>query len=95
MRSRLAIAQAVVAGTPIAVVERELGVTRSWASREAHAPSTCALIDELMGQQLETIAALLPLALDTLQELLKSRRMVHRDVTAFDRAAPDFRTGML
>jgi transposase-like protein len=32
---RLAIAQAVVAGKPIASIARELGVSRSWESREA------------------------------------------------------------
>jgi transposase-like protein len=55
---RLAIAQAVVAGKPIASIARELGVSRSWASREAHRPGTMAMIQALRlpeGQQAKTL----------------------------------------
>jgi transposase-like protein len=55
---RFAIAQAVVSGKPIASIARELGVSRSWASREAHRPGTMAMIHALHlpeGQQVKAL----------------------------------------
>ena len=55
---RLAIAEAVVGGKRIAAVARDLGVSRSWASREAHRPGTMAMIHALRlpeGQQVKAL----------------------------------------
>jgi hypothetical protein len=51
------IAQAVVAGTPIPAVARQLVVTRSWTSREAHAPETAAMIAKLMIRHKDRLEA--------------------------------------
>jgi hypothetical protein len=44
---RYIIAGALLAGIKIAAVARQLGVSRSWASREAHAPGTRQLLADL------------------------------------------------
>ena len=45
---RYIIAGALLAGIKIAAVARQLGVSRSWASREANAPGTRNLIAVLI-----------------------------------------------
>jgi hypothetical protein len=45
---RCIIAGAVLAGIKITTVARQLGVSRSWASREANAPGTRILIAEVL-----------------------------------------------
>jgi hypothetical protein len=52
------IAEAVVAGTPIASVARQLGVTRSWASSEAHAVEVGVLIDQIMIRHNDSVGRL-------------------------------------
>jgi hypothetical protein len=84
----MAIAEAVVAGKPIAQVARDLGVSRCWVSRETHAPGTGALIDELMVQHADRIKALLAASLDALEGLLEARKFVYRAGTAID-VGPD------
>ena len=59
MMKRLVIAKAVVAGKQIAAIARDLGVSRSWASREAHRPGTTAMIDALRLQAEEQVEALI------------------------------------
>jgi hypothetical protein len=58
MRKRYIIAAAVLAGIKIAAVARQLGVSRSWASREANAPGTRTLIAELLDARREQLSAL-------------------------------------
>jgi hypothetical protein len=53
----------VVAGTPTPAVARQLVVTRSWASREAHAPETAAMIAKLMIRHKDRLEALFVSAL--------------------------------
>src|SRR3981189_259953 len=45
---RFIIIEAILAGIKIVTVARHLGVSRSWASREANAPGTRNLLAELL-----------------------------------------------
>ena len=45
---RLIIAEALLQGLKIAAVARRLGVSRSWASREANAPQTRLMLAALL-----------------------------------------------
>jgi hypothetical protein len=51
LQKRYMIAVAIVAGVKIAEVARQLNVSRSWASREAHTPGTRHLLAQLMARQ--------------------------------------------
>jgi hypothetical protein len=73
------IAEAVVAGKPIATVARQLGVTRSWASREAHASETGALIDQLMVRNKDWLEKLFVSALDAMDVLLQAQKILYAD----------------
>jgi hypothetical protein len=74
-RKRFAIANAVVAGKPIAAVARELGVSRSWASREAHAQGTCEVIEILANEHAAAIDVLLEATLNVIKDVLQARKV--------------------
>jgi hypothetical protein len=61
---RYIIAGAIIAGLNIAAVARHLGVSRSWASREANAPGTRILIADLFELCRERVKALFDQTLD-------------------------------
>src|SRR3954447_4438035 len=63
LMKRIVIAAGVLQGVKIAQVARDLGMSRSWASREAHHPETERLIRRLKKQDAATSAAPLRLAL--------------------------------
>src|SRR3954447_2812767 len=65
---RIVIAGAVLQGIKIAQVARDLGVSRSWASREAHQPETHRFIARLKKQDPETAAAFFRRALKTIAD---------------------------
>src|SRR3954454_21826484 len=65
LMKRIVIAGAVLQGVKIAQVARDLGVSRSWASREAHRPETQRFIRRLKKQDPEA-------ALGSLQSALKA-----------------------
>src|SRR3954452_14214189 len=50
LMKRIVIAGAVLQGVKIAQVARDLGLSRSWASREAHHPETQRFIARLKKQ---------------------------------------------
>lgn len=77
-------------GQSISSIARELGVTRSWASREAHAVETGVLIDELVAQHWERISALLSKGRETLLKLFETRKVTYVRGKAFD-LGPDHR----
>jgi hypothetical protein len=92
-RARQAIAEGIVAGKTVAAIARELGVTRSWASREAHAPGTRELVDALADQYREVIDALLESLLNTIAPALRARKFVMHDGNRID-MGPDHRLRM-
>jgi len=47
---RLVIAEALVQGTRIATIARNLRVSRSWASREANAPQTRVMLATMLNR---------------------------------------------
>ncbi len=53
---RLVIAEALVQGTRIATIARNLRVSRSWASREANAPQTRVMLASMLNKLAKTIA---------------------------------------
>jgi hypothetical protein len=52
MLQRLVIAEAIFQEAKIAAIARRLGVSRSWAGREANAPQTKVLLTALVEQSL-------------------------------------------
>jgi len=71
-RRRAVIAAAAVAGKPLAAVAREEGISRTWASQEAHAPETELLIAHLLDIHQERVARLVGQALDVIEAGLKA-----------------------
>src|SRR4051794_35738004 len=65
---RIVIAAGVLQGVKIAQVARDLGVSRSWASREAHDPERQGFIRGLKKEDPETGAASLSCALKTIAD---------------------------
>jgi FixJ family two-component response regulator len=92
-RTRCEIAEGVVSGKPIAVIARELGVSRSWASREAHAPETRELVAALAAQYREVIHALMKSLLNTIAAALVARKFVIHNGNRID-MGPDHRLRM-
>ena len=89
-RARHVIAEGVVAGKPITAIARELGVWRSWASREAHAPQTRERGDALADQYHEVIDALFETVLNAIVRGLAARKFTTRNGKRFDKG-PDHR----
>ena len=56
-------------------VARQLGVSRSWASREANAPGTRILIAELLDYQRERLSALFDQTLDLIKDAFQARKI--------------------
>jgi transposase-like protein len=73
MAKRYIIAGALLAGITVAAVARQLGVSRSWASREANAPGTRLLISELFEANRERINAVLDRTLDVIEAAFEVR----------------------
>jgi hypothetical protein len=51
LQKRYITAAAILAGVKIADVARQLRVSRSWASREAHTPATQLLFADLLASR--------------------------------------------
>jgi hypothetical protein len=60
----------------IAAVARQLGVSRSWASREANAPGTRILIAELLDSQRERLNELFDQTLNVIEDAFQARKIV-------------------
>ena len=73
---RYIIAGAILAGLKIAAVARQLGVSRSWASREANAPGTRNLLAELLEHHRERLNALFDQMLDVIEDAMKARQFL-------------------
>jgi hypothetical protein len=73
---RYIIAGAIIAGLKIAAVARHLGVSRSWASREANAPGTRIFIADIFELRRERVNALFDQTLDVIEEAMKARKFL-------------------
>jgi hypothetical protein len=73
---RYIIAGALLAGIKIAAVARQLGVSRSWASREANAPGTRNLLAELLEPHCKRLSALFDQMLDVIEDAMKARQFL-------------------
>jgi hypothetical protein len=60
----------------LAVIARHLGVSRSWASREANAPGTRILIADLFELCRERVKALFDQTLDVIEDAMKARKFL-------------------
>jgi hypothetical protein len=76
MEKRFIIAEAVLAGIKIAVIARHLGVSRSWASREANAPGTRIFIADIFELCRERVKALFDQALDVIEDAMNARQFL-------------------
>jgi hypothetical protein len=76
----------LLAGIKIATVARQLGVSRSWASREANAAGTRILVAELLDSQGERLSELFDQTLNVIEDA-PSRRL------SLQRALPHCRCG--
>ena len=74
IQKRYFIAAAVITGVRIADAARQVGVSRSWASREAHSAGVRNIIAEAIMANAEKVAALFGSALDAVEEALGARR---------------------
>ena len=88
--ARHVIAEGIVSGKPVAAIARELGVSRSWASREAHAPETRKPFDALADQYREVFHALFETGLNAIARALAARKFVTRNGKRVD-LGPDHR----
>jgi hypothetical protein len=71
--NRYIIAGALIAGITVAAVARQLGVSGSWASREANASGTRLVIAELFEANRERINAMLDRTLDVIEAAFEAR----------------------
>jgi hypothetical protein len=69
------IAAALLAGITVAAVARQLGVSRSWASREANAAGTRILIAELLYSHRERLSRLFDQMLDVIEDAFQARKI--------------------
>ena len=73
---RLLIAEAVFQGIRIASIARDLGVSRSWASREANSPGTRVILRHLVEKRAEMIAILIEHAFDVIEDGLGATTLI-------------------
>jgi len=76
IEKRCIIAGAILFGIKIATVARQLGVSRSWASREANAPGTRHLMAVLLEPYRERLGVLCDQALDAIEDAMKARQFL-------------------
>ena len=73
LRKRYIIAAAVISGIRIAHIARQLGVSRSWASREAHSPGVRNILAQLIEERKEEIERLFDHSLTAIEEAFGAR----------------------
>ncbi|MEO8630274.1 MAG: hypothetical protein ABI612_19580, partial [Betaproteobacteria bacterium] len=72
---RFIIIGAMLTGIKIATVARQLGVSRSWASREANAPRTRNIIAGILELRREQLEALFDRTLDVIDDAMNARKL--------------------
>jgi hypothetical protein len=70
------IAASLVKGEKVAAIARDLGLSRTWASHEAHSPETQALIASMVDQRMPRMLQLLDKSLDAVLDSLKAMKQV-------------------
>jgi hypothetical protein len=88
IRKRHIIADALISGSKIAHIARQIGVSRSWASREAHSPGVRNILARLLEERREEIERLFDQSLTAIEEALQARRVYVRRGQIVDRG-PD------
>jgi hypothetical protein len=73
---RQRIAADIVSGRKVSAIAKEHGISRPWASHEAHAEETQALIAALIDQRMPRMMALLDKSLDAVEQSLKAMKTV-------------------
>jgi hypothetical protein len=73
---RFIIAEALVQGVRIATIARRLGVSRSWASREANAPETRLLLSALVEKNAQRMGQLLDQGLTAIKRALSAIKVI-------------------
>jgi hypothetical protein len=76
MLKRFLIVEALITGIKIAVVAGQIGVSRSWASREAHTQQTRDIITDLLSRRAGELRALFDRSLDIIEEALSAEKLV-------------------
>src|SRR4051812_37458254 len=78
VQKRYIIAAGVIMGLKIADIARQVGVSRSWASREANSPAVRNIIGELIWSRREKIKELLMRSADAIEGALDARKQYVR-----------------
>jgi hypothetical protein len=78
IRKRHIIATAIIAGLKITFVARQLGVSRSWASREANSAGIRNIIGDLIRANIEKVRQVFREALDVIQQAFQARKIYVR-----------------
>src|SRR5690349_6993599 len=73
VQKQYVIAGGVIMGLKIADIARQVGVSRSWASREANSPAVRNIIGELIWSDREKIKELLMRSADAIEDALDAR----------------------
>lgn len=88
------IAEGLVRGRSISQLAVDEGLSRVWASKEAHSPECELAIGRVIDTHRARVEKLVPVALDRIEQALEARRVV---ITSFGEvvdAGPDHRARM-
>ena len=73
IRKRYIIATGLIIGLKVVEIARQIGVSRSWASREVNSPGVRNIIAELIRENWHTIKALFSKVLGALRKAMQAR----------------------
>jgi len=88
IEKRYIIAGALLAGIKIAMIARQLNVSRSWASREANAPGTRFILAKAFEANRQQMSEVFDLTLNAIREAMTARKLVLLDGSFVD-CGPD------
>jgi hypothetical protein len=77
---RIRIAKGMVSGKTMTAIAREEGISRQWASREAHSPAMQQILVPLLEAHSEELGAMFGSALEAMKAAMQARRVVTRRV---------------
>ena len=90
IRKRYTIAAGLIIGLKVVEIARQIGVSRSWASREVNSPGVRNIIAELIRENWHTIKALFSEVLGALRRAMQARTVRrHRGQIVY--GGPDYR----
>lgn len=76
IRKRYIVAAGLIMGLKVVDIACQIGVSRSWASREANSPGVRNIIADLFRRNWDRIKALFSQALDMLGEAMQARTVL-------------------